>query len=252
MSFGEVMLARMLISIVLVSGSGAFLAQEAGQAEEPPYEMAPFQLVFLREVFLEEPVPEHRIPRIKTTNDQYLANLLDDDAALIAGAVIGHDELKQVAVLDVDSNEQAQAIFERSPAARIAKQEIDVFTWWAAKGLLQKTDDPSSEIDCFLGLLIRPDRPGHYPKEELARIQEGHLANLQKMADSGDLVIAGPVESDDPGGLRGILIFRTRDTERIERLLADDPAIKARRLRFELYRWRIPEGILPEWVPPQP
>ena len=90
----------------------------------------------------------------------------------------------------------------------------------------------------------RPDRSPHFSKEELETIQQGHLANIRKMGDSGDLVIAGPIEEESD--LRGILIFRTRDADRIRRLVAEDPAIQAGRLKLELYRWRVPRGIFPE------
>ena len=64
------------------------------------------------------------------------------------------------------------------------------------------------------------------------------------MADSGELVIAGPVERG--GDLRGILIFRTGDADRIEELVAEDPAIQAGRLVLELHRWTVPKQCFPE------
>ena len=43
--------------------------------------------------------------------------------------------------------------------------------------------------------------------------------NIRKMADSGDLVLAGPMGDD--GALRGLLIFRTMDTERIHAMVPE-------------------------------
>ena len=64
------------------------------------------------------------------------------------------------------------------------------------------------------------------------------------MAETGDLVLAGPFESE--GALRGVLVFRTQDPQRIRSLVAEDPAVKAGRLGVDLYPWSIPRGSLPE------
>jgi hypothetical protein len=37
-------------------------------------------------------------------------------------------------------------------------------------------------------------------------IQEGHMANIRKMADTGKLIVAGPFS--DNGELRGVFIFK--------------------------------------------
>lgn len=70
---------------------------------------------------------------------------------------------------------------------------------------------------------------------EAAKIQEQHLAHLNKMADSGKLVVAGPFENG--GEYRGLLIF---DVETIEEALAlegEDPAVKAKRLKMQAFYW---------------
>jgi len=70
---------------------------------------------------------------------------------------------------------------------------------------------------------------------EAAKIQEQHLAHLNKMADSGKLVVAGPFENGDE--YRGLLIF---DVETIEEALAlegEDPAVKAKRLKMQAFYW---------------
>jgi len=49
----------------------------------------------------------------------------------------------------------------------------------------------------------------------------------------------------DDGRLRGILVFRATDPERITTAVAEDPAIQAGRLEMELYPWNVPKGSLP-------
>lgn len=66
-------------------------------------------------------------------------------------------------------------------------------------------------------------------------LQMAHLANIQKMAEEGKLVLAGPFFGSDD--LRGIYIFNVESIEEAENLTNTDPAIKAGILAMELKEW---------------
>lgn len=68
-----------------------------------------------------------------------------------------------------------------------------------------------------------------------AQIQAAHMANIQRMADAGELVLAGPFM--DNGDLRGIYIFNVETVEKAKQLTETDPAVKAGRLIMELHPW---------------
>ena len=68
-----------------------------------------------------------------------------------------------------------------------------------------------------------------------ANIQRSHLDNIQKMAEEGMLVLAGPFL--DSGEYRGIYIFNVNTIEEAQQLTASDPAVKAGRLVMELHPW---------------
>jgi dipeptidyl aminopeptidase/acylaminoacyl peptidase/uncharacterized protein YciI len=92
-----------------------------------------------------------------------------------------------------------------------------------------------------LGLLTRGQgwTPGSSP--ELEKLQEAHMANIRRLADTGKLVGAGPMGDDGP--LRGLFIFRTDVFEEAKMLAATDPAVRAGRLSVELHPWQAAEGI---------
>jgi uncharacterized protein YciI len=92
----------------------------------------------------------------------------------------------------------------------------------------------------LLALLTRGDgvTPGDKNGPEL---QKGHLANLTRMWEEGLLLASGPI--GDSGALRGVLVFRGEDRAAVEGRLADDPLVKAKRLRVTLKPWMAPEGI---------
>jgi uncharacterized protein YciI len=85
--------------------------------------------------------------------------------------------------------------------------------------------------------------PAWSPEEtpERARIQEGHMANIRKMGETGKLLVAGPFTDD--GDLRGLFVFRTASLEEAKALAEQDPAVKAGRLRLEWHPWFAAKNI---------
>ena len=71
------------------------------------------------------------------------------------------------------------------------------------------------------------------PKEELDKIMEGHMANINRLAEEGKLIAAGPFEG---GG--GIFIFNTTSTEDAKQWLSTDPGVKANRWNVEILPYR--------------
>lgn len=73
-------------------------------------------------------------------------------------------------------------------------------------------------------------------KEESKKLFEGHMANIEKLAKEGKLVVAGPFMKNDRN-YRGIYIFNVETIEEAKALVATDPAIKANLLEAELTPW---------------
>lgn len=71
--------------------------------------------------------------------------------------------------------------------------------------------------------------------DETKKIQEGHMANIQRMADSGKMVLAGPFL--DGGELRGIFLFKVGSAEEAKAMMDSDPAVQAGRLIGEIHPW---------------
>jgi uncharacterized protein len=86
-----------------------------------------------------------------------------------------------------------------------------------------------------LGLLMRGAKAATIDAEEAKKIQAGHMAHIEKMGKSGKLMAAGPMMNN--GELRGIFLFKASSMEEAKALAADDPAIKAGRLRMEILPW---------------
>ena len=72
-------------------------------------------------------------------------------------------------------------------------------------------------------------------KAEEDRLQSEHMKNINKMAEDGKLVIAGPFM--DNQSFKGIYIFDVRTLEEARELTSTDPAVKAGVLEMELHPW---------------
>jgi uncharacterized protein YciI len=80
----------------------------------------------------------------------------------------------------------------------------------------------------FIFLNKRTDQK-ELPKEQVDKLMEGHMANINKMAKEGHLLAAGPFEG---GG--GIFIFNTKSKEDVSEWIKGDPAIQANRWNVEM------------------
>jgi uncharacterized protein YciI len=72
--------------------------------------------------------------------------------------------------------------------------------------------------------------------EEKSNLFKGHMANINRLAQEGKLVVAGPFMKNDRN-YRGIYIFNVSTIEEAKALVATDPAIKANIFETELTLW---------------
>ncbi len=64
----------------------------------------------------------------------------------------------------------------------------------------------------------------------------GHLDNISRLAESGELIVAGPLMKNNQN-YRGIFVLTEESLVEAEKLLATDPAIKEGLLDYELFSW---------------
>lgn len=73
-------------------------------------------------------------------------------------------------------------------------------------------------------------------KEENTKYFEGHMANINKLANEGKLVMAGPFMKNDKN-YRGVFIFNVETIAEAQVLVNTDPAVQAKILEAELTVW---------------
>ena len=73
-------------------------------------------------------------------------------------------------------------------------------------------------------------------KEEQTEIFMGHLNNINKLADEGTLILAGPIGKNE-NQYRGLFVLNVKSTDEAKIILQSDPAVAKGILSAALYNW---------------
>lgn len=93
-----------------------------------------------------------------------------------------------------------------------------------------------------MAFLYRGEKIAEYTPEQRSEIQNGHMAHITKMSESGKLVMAGPFFGNEE--LRGIFVFDVAALDEAANLTAQDPAVAAGVLKMDLREWYGPAALL--------
>jgi uncharacterized protein YciI len=80
-------------------------------------------------------------------------------------------------------------------------------------------------------------------REQKSEIFKGHMANIQKLADDGKLLIAGPFGKPRDPAWRGIFIFDVPTTKEAQALAGSDPGVIAGEFATIIREVEIPASV---------
>ncbi|MBU0985573.1 MAG: hypothetical protein KKA42_17005 [candidate division Zixibacteria bacterium] len=102
----------------------------------------------------------------------------------------------------------------------------------------QNTMTSENQVLYYLGLIRRGATWTPEANDAVMKIQEEHLANIERLAGEGLMVLAGPfyAETGD-NDLRGIFLYDVETFEEARELADTDPAVKTGRLKVDIYPW---------------
>jgi len=72
------------------------------------------------------------------------------------------------------------------------------------------------------------------------KIQAAHMANINRLAKEGKLIMAGPIGVEDD--LRGIFLMNCADSSEVENFVKTDSAVITGRLIMKYYPWWTMKG----------
>ena len=99
----------------------------------------------------------------------------------------------------------------------------------------QQEKQPGGQIRQYWFVMLTAGSNRNQDSITAAKIQEGHMANINRLYTEGKLKVAGPF--GDEGKWIGLFIFDCKTKEEVEELLKTDPAILAGRLNYEVHPW---------------
>ena len=224
---------------IILFGSATFVAQP------PEHKLVQFQMAILKiGPNWEKTKAEER----NATVQKHVANvigLLDSGKLIIAGPFNDETNLAGVFIFRAASAEEARTWVDADPAVKAGFMVAEIHPWWSEDIYRKAATSPLKTETVYFGFLKHgPNRkPGDGDTPEVQELQKAHLANINRLAETKKLVMAGPFGDD--GDYRGIFVFRVGSLKEAQDLAATDPMIKIDRLRLDLHPWHVPVGVIP-------
>jgi uncharacterized protein len=107
------------------------------------------------------------------------------------------------------------------------------------------------QLEAFqVALLRRPVDAPALDDETLERLQNEHLAFLDRLRAEGRAVTTGPFLDQEDARMRGMVIYRVASVEAAREIAMTDPLVIAGRLEVEAMTFLCPPGtLLPPGLP---
>lgn len=229
-----------LIVVAICLASATMMAQQ--KKEEP--KMVQFQMALLKKGPKWDATAEQQRGQLLQQHFANVMSLLETGKAVIAGPMADDTDLAGIFILRASSTGEAKSWVDADPAVKAGLFAAEIHPWWS-EDIFKKANSPLAIETVYLGFLKKGlnRKEGDSETPEVQQLQKDHIANIERLAKLGKLVVAGPFGDD--GELRGIFVFRVSSMKEAEELAATDPMIKIDRLRLELHEWKVPAGVIP-------
>jgi uncharacterized protein len=230
-----------ILSILLLSLVVAF-STAAQQKTEPQFKLVEFQMALLKVGPALKNVDQNQMKEIHKQEHSYFEEMVKSGKAVLGGPFADEGDIKGVYVFRSKTPEEARGWAEADPAVKAGYLTVEMHPWWSEE-VMKPAASPLKFTKAYFAFLTRGAKwtPEKTPQSE--EIQKAHLANINRLAQEGKLVVAGPF--GDNGTLRGIFVFKVASLEEAKELANTDPAVQAGRLALEVRPWLVPDGMLP-------
>lgn len=104
------------------------------------------------------------------------------------------------------------------------------------KALAEKLGADTYGMKSYMMVILKTGPTKIEDKTKLNALFKGHMDNINKLADEGKLVVAGPFGANDKN-YRGIFIFNVKTPEEVIEMLKGDPAVQEKLFEVEILPW---------------
>lgn len=106
--------------------------------------------------------------------------------------------------------------------------------------LYKDTTVYTEEMKRFWLVLLQKGPNRNQDSISAEKIQAAHMANINRLAKEGKLIMAGPIGVEDD--LRGIFLMNCADSAEVENFVRTDSAVITGRLIMKYYPWWTAKG----------
>jgi len=106
--------------------------------------------------------------------------------------------------------------------------------------LSKDTSVYSGEMKRYWLVLLQKGPNRNQDSISAEKIQAAHMANINRLAKEGKLIMAGPIGVEDD--LRGIFLMNCADSAEVENFVRTDSAVITGRLIMKYYPWWAGKG----------
>jgi uncharacterized protein YciI len=230
----------LIVLAAFVSLTALPLFVQAQEKKEPQNKMTEFHMALLKRG--PKWSAKGMSPEVQKGHMTHVMSLLDSGKAVIAGPMGDESDLVGIYVLRAKSADEAKSWADSDPAVQAGDLMAEMHPWWSEE-VMKKASAPMKLTTAYIGFLSRGPKWTPEKTPATAALQEAHMANINRLAATKKLVMAGPF--GDNGTLRGIFVFKVASLAEAKELAETDPAVQAGRLAIDVHPWSVPEGILP-------
>jgi uncharacterized protein YciI len=179
-----------------------------------------------------------------------MANIhaMAERGVLVAAGPFGDATLtiSGVFVFKTGSLDEARRIAAQDPTVVEHRNMVEVYAWRGPKGIGEEyvrlhRADPKTPEDMGVHPFFVLRRGAKWDAGGAALADHGEY--LERLRSAGRIAAAGPVEGDPE--VAGFVIFDRMPDADAERLMEEDPGVKAGALRLEVHRWWCAAHVLP-------
>ncbi len=236
-------LTTLIAAVLCFNAAGASAGGNKSSLQEPKFEMGTFYLCLLVKGPKFNPSETPQNAPWGPGHARHVSSLIEAGRVSIAGPFTDDDRIRGVLVTTAASADEARSLVEADPAVKAGHFAVEVLQWFAARNVMKKPDLPLTPMTYYFAFLKRGPKWTPESTPETTALQAAHMANIQSMAATGKLVIAGPFTKAPP--YAGVFVFKVGSLEEAKSLAEADPTVKAGRLVIEVHPWSVPKGSLP-------
>ena len=233
---------------VLALVAGLVLAGQCAVAQSGQVGgLSRYYVAFLRPDPARKTLSNQEAERIQAAHMANIHKMADDGVLVSAGPFEDTPHtISGIFIFKVDSKQHALSIALKDPTVLEHRNTIDVHEWEGPAGIgdeytrLHRLDPKTPEnMQVHPFCMLFKNKAVGLPKE----LVMAHERSVETLLADGKLSAAGRVNGEDE--LAGLVVFRAISMDEAQRLLGEDPAVKAGGFRVEYHHWWSSDHVLP-------